>query len=254
VETFTGNAGLDRFSTGIYHRDEYVMAATTWTGDHDLNCGGPDTQRTIRRSNPSESFYTCRDHMMTSIGDTSGYSTGWFAPKQTFASGTQVSWDVNVTDLGARQWWEVSIVPASFNSGVPSCPQCSVVDWLSPSPSGLPAYPAGSVVVGKGPFGNNFSVHANGKTFNPSDWQKVCGDPWALDPEGCASKAIRRTFTIRDNGNNTLTLSAFGKSYTFAGSFPSGGFNVVFKDHNYTPDKDGVPVGHTWHWDNIIVK
>ena len=50
---------------------------------------------------------------MTSVGDTSGYSIAWFSPKQTFQAGatTQVSFDVNVTDLGNRQWWEVSLVP-----------------------------------------------------------------------------------------------------------------------------------------------
>ena len=95
-------------------------------------------------------------------------------------------------------------------------------------------------------------AHANGEDFNPLGL--VSGVVRRLDPEGCASKAIRRTFTITDNGNNTLTLKAFGQTYTFAGSFPTGGFNVVFKDHNYTPDKDGTPVGHTWHWDNIIIR
>ena len=51
-----------------------------------------------------------------------------------------------------------------------------------------------------------------------------------------------------------MTLVAFGDEFTFQGSFPDGDVNVVFKDHNYTPDKDGVPVGHTWHWDNVIVR
>ena len=227
----------------------------TWTGDHDLNCGAPDTQRTINAANKSQSFYLCRDHLMTSIGDVAGYSTGWFSPKQTFATGTQVSWDVNVTDLGARQWWEVMIVPATFNSNVPSCPQCAVKEGLSPDPSGLPAYPAGAIVVGNGPFGNDFHVHANNTDFNPSGWRHVCGDSdGGLGGAACDSKATRLPFTIRDNGNNTLTLNAFGQNYTFKGTFPAGGFDVVFKDHNYTPDKDGKPVGHTWHWDNIVIK
>jgi hypothetical protein len=165
-----------------------------------------------------------------------------------------VSWDVNVTDLGARQWWEVSVVSASFDSGVASCRYCTVIDWLSPSPSGLPAYPDDAVVVGVGPFGKTFNVHANGTNFNPSGWQRTCGDGSALDPEGCASKAIRRTFVLTDNGNGTMTLNAFGHAYTFEGAFPDGDVKVMFKDHNYTPDKDGVPVGHTWHWDNIVVQ
>jgi len=161
----------------------------------------------------------CKDHMMTSIGDTSAYSTGWFSPKQTFTDETSVSWDVNVTDLGARQWWEVAIMPASFNSGVASCPKCSVIDWLSPSPSGLPSYPADAVVVGNGPFGNNFSAHSNGDSFNPAGWRPVCADgdwrAYALGGAACDSKATRLPFTLTDNGNNTVTLEAFGDAYTF---------------------------------------
>jgi hypothetical protein len=250
VETFAGNGGLDRFDRGVYHRDEFIRATTSWQADHDLNCGDPTTSRTIRR-NTDEWIFTCRDHMMTSIGDTSGYSTGWFAPRQTFSSETVVSWDVNVTDLKARQWWEVSIVPATFRSGVASCPQCTVMAWLSPDPSGLPAYPKGSVVVGKGPFGNDIKVSTNGVDRNVAPYMSVCN----LDPEGCRSKAIRRTFSITDNRNGTITVDYGGFArYTVPGSFPAGGFSVVFKDHNYTPNKDGIPVGHTWHWDNIVVR
>lgn len=254
VETFDGDVGLDRFEMGIYHRDGVLVSNTTWNGDHDLDCGSPDTQRLIHREEEFESFYLCKDHLMTSIGDTSGYSTGWFSPSQSFVDASEVSWDVNVTDLGGRQWWEVSIVPSTFRSGVDECPQCSVIDWLSPDPSGLPEYPPDSVVVGDGPFGGDFSVHANGETFNPADWQNVCGDEWALGGDACSSKATRLPFTIRDNGDGTLTLAAFGEQYMFPGAFPPDGFNVVFKDHNYTPDKDEIPVGHTWHWDNIVVR
>ena len=50
---------------------------------------------------------------MTSVGDTSGYSVAWFSPKQTFASVRQVCWDVNLTNLGNRQWWKVAVVSTS---------------------------------------------------------------------------------------------------------------------------------------------
>ena len=252
VETFTGNTGFERFDYGIYHRDEANLGAwpgaATWAGDHDANCGTPNTQRTIHRDRKNESFYMCRDHLMTSIGDTAGYSTGWFSPKQTFTNATQVSWDAGITDLGGRQWWEVSLMPASFNSGVPTCPHCSVTDWLSPSPSGLPAYPAGSVVVGIGP---DVNVSTNGVNRNVAQHTSRC----SFDPEGCASKAIRRPFSMTDNRNGTITVNYGGvRTFTVPGSFPAGGFVVVFKDHNYTPDKDGAVAGYTWHWDNIIVR
>ena len=253
VETFDGNTGLERFDFGIYHRDpvDSVMVANTqWTGDHDLNCGSPDTQRLIHRSNKAESFYMCRDHLMTSIGDTAGYSTGYFAPKQTFSNATTVSWDVNLTDLGGRQWWEVAIVPATFRSGVADCPQCSVIDWLS-TVSHLPAYPCG---IGRRRRRSRRPETSTCRpTVSTATSRQTCKSA-LTDPEACASKAIRRPFSITDNRNGTITVNYGGfDTYTVPGSFPAGGFNVIFKDHNYTPDKDGKPVGHTWHWDNIVV-
>ena len=43
------------------------------------------------------------------------------------------------------------------------------------------------------------------------------------------------------------------------GTQVAGPVRVVLYDHNYTPDKSiqetGVPPqGHTWHWDNIVVR
>ena len=252
VETFTGNTGLDRFNFGIYHRGDDANGvsawpgATSWPGDHDLNCGPPNTgTRTIRRDT-NEWIYLCRDHMMTAIGDTDGYSTGYFAPRQTFSNVTQVSWDANVTDLLGRQWWEVSIVPASFNSGVPTCPHCSSSTDFSPV-TGLPVYPAGSAVVGT--TGRGLLVVSDGihRDVKPHYTIRM------LDPVGAASKAIRRPFTITDNRNGTITVDFGGfDRFTVPGSFPDE-FRVVFKDHNYTPDKDGIPAGYTWHWDNIAI-
>jgi hypothetical protein len=243
VADFTGNTGLDAFETGVFHRDDFLVAKTSWSADHDMNCGDPSTQRTVQRSQPSQSFYLCRDHLMTSVGDTSGYSIAWFAPKQTFQGGTHttVSFDVNVTDLGNRQWWEVSIVPVGS-------PYLATVDWLA-DVAGIDSYDNQSVVVGKGPFGNDGNIVTKGVQRDPLGWGHICD----ADREACASKAIRRTFTVTDNRNGTITFDFLGQQYTYAGSFPSQ-FKVYFKDHNYTPDKDGVPVGHTWHWDNIVVR
>lgn len=242
VETFDNNTGLNRFHTGVYHRDEFLVSSVTWQGDHDADCGPPGTSRTIHRDNPNDIFYTCRDHLMTAVGDTAGYSTAFFTPKTTFINERSVSWDVNITDLGARQWWEVAILPLSSDDLV-------AARWLSPDPTGLDPYPNNSIVVGNGPFGRDFQVFADGSQSQPLS-APMC----ATDPEACGSKAIRRTFTVTDNGNGTVTVEAFGQKFLRNGSFPSGGFKVVFKDHNYTPDKDGVPVGYTWHWDNIIIK
>jgi len=255
IETFTGGTGLERFDTGIYHRGDladgtitWPLAEPTWHGDHDLQCGSPDTTfRIIHRNVKAESFYVCRDHLMTSIGDTDGYSTGWFSPKQTFTTERRVAWDVNLTDLGGRQWWEVSIVPTSFNSGVATCPHCSADPALA-SVAGLPAHPAGSVVVAT--LGRGVNVYTNGVNRDVAQFYTIAN----FDPIAAASKAIRRPFVVTDNGDGTITVEFGGfASYTVPGSFPAGGFTVEFKDHNYTPDKDGPVAGYTWHWDSISV-
>lgn len=253
VETFTGNTGFDRFVHGVHHRDDFLVKDTQWPGDHDLNCGTPATQRTVHRNAPEESFWLCADHLMTGMGDTSGYSIVWFEPNQVFSAAdtTTVSWDVNVTDLLARKWWEVMIVPTSFNSGDPGCPHCAVDPFLSPSPSNLPAYPLGAIVVGSGPFGNDGNIVSGGQGRDPLAWQHICGS-FAVDPEGCASKTIRRQFSVTDNKDGTVSILFLGQTYTYPGGFPAE-FRVVFKDHNYTPTKDGNPQGFTWHWDSISV-
>lgn len=255
TETFTGNTGFERFTHGIYHRDGVEAGKpTTVQGDHahgtaGADCGDPATQRTVHRDVVDESFYVCRDHLMTAIGDWTGYSIGWFSPPGTFTAGdvTTVSWDVNVTDLGSRQWWEMTIVPAAYSSGVAECPHCSAAGGGVADVAGVPLYPPGAVVVGLGPFGD--------PQFPGVPWwfSEFCA--W-VDGPGCASKAIRRTVSITDNRDGTVTTrwQADDETHEFTapGAFPTE-FRVVFKDHNYTPDKDGPVAGHTWHWDTIVI-
>ena len=156
-----------------------------------------------------------------------------------FTDETTVSWDVNATWLGTRQWWEVAIVPADS-------PDVTCLWWL---PCSIPAYPPGAVVVGNGHNGPNLHTDDD---WDFLSWRSICNAN-ALDPEGCASKAIRRPWTITDNQNGTLTVKFHTYTWTKPGSFPDGPFKVVFKDHNYTPNKDGIPQGYTWHWDNIAI-
>ena len=252
AETFTANTGLNRFRTGTHHRgvdaQGGALTSATWQADHDkhlTDCGDPNLfHHTADKADRTSSFYVCRDHMMTTMGDVDGYSVTWFTPAQVFNGRTKVAWDVTVTDLGDRQWWEVAIIPAGG-------PEATVIDWLSPDPSNLPNYPASSVVIGSGPFGGDFHVHSAGQDRTPT-WQPMCG-AYALDPEGCASKALRRPWSVTDNRNGTITIRFNAFTWTVNGSFPSGDFEVIFKQHSYTPDKDGIPMGHTFHWDNIII-
>jgi hypothetical protein len=195
-------------------------------------------------------FFTCRDHLMTSVGAVDSYSLAWFAPNQTFAAvdTDTVSFDVNVTNLLARQWWEVILVDPSEPELI-AHPVVAGIDGTVEGgrPQMIP-YPADSVALGNGPFAPG-PIKINGEN---QGWEPICTTEFALDPEGCAAKPIRRTFTITDNRDGTVTMTGLEQTWTVDGSFPDE-FKVVFKDHNYTPDKDGIPVGHTWHWDNIMV-
>jgi hypothetical protein len=255
VETFTGNTGLQRFRTQVHYRNLTIGSPEghggTWQADHDLACGGADTLRDITTSpgnvaGVAQVVYTCRDHFMTSVGEVDGYSVVSVAPNQTFPTVSRVCWDVNVTNMGNRQWTEVAVVPAGAAAGrivyVTS-------DFFSVDES-VPIYPAGSIVVAN--QGNELKFY-NGAT-------KVGGRGEPGDPEGFASKAIRRQKCMTENGNGTITYTQFVGSGTsthvFDGSFPDNAV-VLFTDHDYTPDKSETPFtrpAYTWHWDNIIVQ
>ena len=247
--TFDGNSGLDAFDRGVWHRDDVLVGSQSWNGDHDLSCGGPDTQRTISRNSPSQSFYTCKDHLMTSVGDASGYSMAWLSPKQTFNGATTVSVDVNSTFLGVRQWWEIGLVPVGYQSPQPDCPLCT--GKHTAIGNRLDELPAGGIVFG--PLGGGGAPMVN---YEKVTRDHVCRTPGPLDSEGCNSKPIRRTWSLTDNQNGTVTLQFMDQKWTTNGSFPQGDWKLVIKDHNYTPSKDcnGACVGFTWHWDNIIVR
>ena len=251
VETFDGNTGLDRFDHGVWHRDPYLVANTQWNGDHDLNCGSPDTQRVVRRSVPAESFYLCRDHMMTAVGDTSGYSIGWFSPRQTFTNTTTVSWDVNVTDLGARQWWEVALVPVEpRDPAVDDSRSISArsIELALTGPSApCPSSPDGFRRRGQRTVTSRGATRPRrrqGLSIRPT-WRPSCGRMGArsggLRVQGHPPAPSPITDNRQRNGHRGAAR-AFGRPYNGrrARSHPADS-HVVFKDHNYTPDKDGVP-------------
>ncbi len=252
-ESFDNDTGLDRFDLGVYHRNLDDLnwpggSGGSWTGDHDVNCGSPDTQRPLRldvgdsaATRRANSFYLCKNHLMTSMGEVDNYSVVWFSPKQVFSSVSSVCFDVNLTDLGTRQWWKVGVVKSSaFDNGsflVSDIPSSNLPTSLSTSNllaatwggQGSAGYPGGKMKIGD----TKTDVESNP---SPND------------------KATRHQVCLVDNGNRTVTFTVAGVSATVAGSFPSGPVRVVFYDHNYTPDKDGRPAGHTWHWDNVVVR
>lgn len=268
-ENFADGDPMTGLDVGIYHRDDFVNADnTSWPGDHastgpDDLCGPPEDKRTVSRGNRSEGFntewvYRCVPggntdlaHLMTSIGDTSGYSIGAFTPRQTFTDVREIRWDVNITEMGNRQFPEVKIIPAS-SFDFQDLP-CSI-EWLPCETSTHGQL--GSVGVS---FQNHeLSIHNGTNNVSLSSrW----GDAF-LNPDDPAVDSIRtrRTHFFRDNGNGTLSFGIEQADGTFltvsrAGRFPTGAVRVVFADHNYTPLKaeNGTPTTFTWHWDDLAV-
>lgn len=278
VEDFSSNDSLDRFEVGIFHRDDFVVTSTSWFGDHaptgpNDSCGPPEQVRLIERSDPSGWIYRCRPggdvaaaHLMTAIGDTSGYSIGSFTPYETFEGIREVRWDVNMTDLGYRQFTEVKVIPeATFDTQQLPC----AIDF----PCDTPSHGAlGS--VGTSTFNGELHIH-NGSQLSSQQYDTPA-DP-ALN-----EIRTRRTHFFRDNGDGTLTFGVERpdgsfQTHTANGSFPAGPVRVVFADHNYTPEKS-VDEGqvnrticreagkfepssslsppclrYTWHWDDIEI-
>jgi hypothetical protein len=280
VETFTGNSGLDRFRYGVYHRDVGSFEAGvpggqwgngkggSWTGDHDLSCGNPATQRPFSSTNSNvaveELLYTCADHLMTSMGDVDSFSIVWFSPDQVFASVDSVDFTVNLTDLGPRQWWKVGVVSdALFNSKHPAglcVPNGSTCNdsWQNINVPGFILSDVGSA--------STWSTSLAGSDRMIASWsgQGSAGYPGGLLKIGNTNTSVssnpapgdkmtRFPVSLVDNHDGTVTFTVADISVTRAGSFPACPCRVVFYDQNYTPDKDGTPIGHTWHWDAIVI-
>jgi hypothetical protein len=260
METFDNNTGMENLDRHVFHRNPDVHNYTgwssgTWTGDHDLDCGGPDTQRPLQKepndgqaTRIANSFYTCRNHMMTAMGDVDGYSIVAFSPKQTFPSVSQVCVDVNLTDLGNRQWLKFGVVSESlYNSANGQVPGYIVSDVL-----------AADVATDLATSDRLIASWSGGLSGGAGGGMKIGNTNTNSYFSGGFDKATRYPVCLTDNGNGTVTFDVASASATTAGSFPDGPVRVVFYDHSYTPDKsngEGWPViGYTFHWDNIVVK
>lgn len=252
---------LDNYDLIVTHRNVDLsgfdgFSGGSWTGDHEATpdgCGPPGTQRDLSwqpgdtYESRLQSIYWCpvgTGHVMTSMGDVDGYSWVALTPARDFTDVVQVSWDVNGTDLGTRQFPEVKLIPIDVFD--PLNLPCVI---LSPTPCNTSTY--GEL----GAFG--FTEFNDNQTFATPDGSPNVQCNLPADPEADASKAIRRTHVLTDNGDGTVTLEIEGKGVcTVPGSFPDGDVRVVFADHNYTPLK-GCPnaecAGFTWHWDNFGV-
>ncbi|MCB0132439.1 MAG: hypothetical protein KDD78_16370, partial [Caldilineaceae bacterium] len=273
-ESFDGDPGapsqallprnFDYVVTHRTHPTEHFSGFSPYLADHADDCAGPNpaisplpqhnvtTSHFSNGANPDQSFFICKNHMMSTMGDVSGYSVTSFWPKQefNFADGGVLEFDVNINGGHPRSWWEVLIVPRTeLKVG-------SAREWLPIDET----YPADRIVF---EFGENKrkiqvgtgAVDPQGKLIDVADWgtweQMFPGDPASSD------RRIRRT--MRMTFNNDQLIWAIEKAdgsfseykVTVPGGLPFDQGLVLFKTHAYTPKKDGNTSTYTFHWDNI---
>ena len=237
-----------QFRHALWRRDDTLVGQTEWPADHSLACSTPDQKRIVHRSNPDESFYECAKHLMISEGDASGYSIAWVSPNQTFSmsGAASVCWEVNLTDMGTRQWFEVGVIPAS-------APDMFADASIASSVAGRPEvviYPRSdyAVMLWSGPSAWLGKLGINGNVNQAKSF------------DANADVATRYPMCFRDDGAGTLTTTvsdpvsgAVLLSHSRPGKFPSGPSKVMLEFKYYTPTKDGSVISTTWHLDSVAV-
>jgi hypothetical protein len=265
-DTHTGNFCTD----GVSCRPEDIPdGVTSFPGDHDESCAGPDTQREIDVSNHADLFWWCapggdaaKGHLM--IGnDTTGYAILGITPKQMFTDVTRVCFDLNQTDLGGGKWFNMVIVPeAEYLAHRNENPRRSEeregeyrLDYTSPG-FNAPNAPGDFNIQGGPTFGM--------KVFQGTVkvWQENESDQFIFESHESWNngndRATRFEHCITDNGDGTLTATQQRpdgeRSWTFDGHIPAGQVRVVFQNDDYNTIKhDGRPGYKTWHIDNIEI-
>ena len=149
-EDFAEESGFaNRFDISVSHGVDpgsVPDAVHEWSGDHDMSCGGPTTQRVVHVSDHAESFWWCAPrgpesgHLMSSL-NTMGYGIASFAPRQVFEDVSRVCWSQNLTDLGGRKWTQMLLIPdETFQSNG------ARLDYVSPG-FGNPGEPGGNQLI-----------------------------------------------------------------------------------------------------------
>lgn len=282
IERFSGDPAApsqallpSNFDFVVTHRTEakeqFSKLYTPFPADHDETCAGPDpsvlpirqhqvyTSQTSNGSKPDESFFICKHHMMSSMGEVGPYSVSAFWPRQEFdfSDGGTLLFDVNVNEgHSQRHWWEIMIVPKD-QLKVGAGPVDSAIDETYPVDRIVLDFRnlVRSIKVGTGSLAPNGWL-VNQREFGRYDWA-YWGDLHPDDP-ALNDRRIRRKMRIifRDNRILWRIRTHDGSWDTFSVNIPGGlpferGL-VVFKTHAYTPYKQNNYDTYTFHWDNIL--
>ena len=272
-ETFDGDPASpsqallpDNFDFVVTHRThprDHTPLFDLYPADHGDDCAGPAppspaqhmvaTTHLSNGANPDPSFYICKNHMMSSMGDVEGYSVTAFWARQAFdfSDGGIIEFDVNINDGHARSWWEILITtPDQLKVG-------AAQDWLPIDET----YPRDRILLEFSPSSSRLIMVGSARVA-PDGWDTTASDwrHWAdIDPSDPAltDRRIRRRMRVRID-NETIVWEIEKRDGTFDGytatlnaPLPFRRGLVLFKTHAYTPTKDENYDRYTYHWDNI---
>ncbi len=259
---------MDFVVTHRTHPRDHLPVFSLFPADHDQNCAGPTPmaltglpapQHMVRSTHassgrsPDQSFFVCKNHMMSAMGDIEGYSVSAFYPRQSFdfSDGGVLEFDVNINDGHPRSWWEIMIAPREqLKLG-------AAREWLPIDETysrdrivlDFSANSRRAIAVGSG------GLAPEGWIVNESDWR----DWRFIDPDDPAlvDRRTRRTMRIELSAMAIRWGVEMGDGefdwyeVEVPGGLPFSQGIVMFKTHAYTPTKDDNFDQYTFHWDNL---
>ncbi|MEM1080025.1 MAG: hypothetical protein AAGH65_00435 [Pseudomonadota bacterium] len=281
-ETFDGDPASpsqellpQKFDYVVTHRqhpqEQFTRNYPAFPADHATDCTGPNplisplpqhlvvTRQDSDGQDPDDSFFICKNHMMSSMGEVAWYSNSAFWPRQAFdfSEGGVLEFDVSINlGHGQRSWWEILIAPREQMRVGTASPESAIDE----------RYPADRIVLNFSELVRHIRVGSGAidpdgwqvdeRQFGPYDWTY-----WnALFPNDPAlsDRRIRRTMRISLMDNEIIWAieTADGSFDEFAVTLPEGlpftqGL-VLFKTHAYTPvSSQNNTDTYTFHWDNI---
>lgn len=244
-------------------RDHLSAELLSFPADHGPDCAGPPSQHSVTSShlsngsNPDQSFYVCKNHMMSALGEVSGYSVSAFYPRQDFdfSEGGVIEFETNMNVGHPRHWWEVMIVPRELL-------KVGAAEHFWPIDE---TYPSESILLSLLPDGKRKITLHSGATppagiiassTDWRDWKFLNNETPDNDPQ-FDDRRRRHLHRIEVNANKITwwVEKLDGELDAFELNLPNGiPFNqglVVLKTHAYTPNKDGNFDRLTVHWDEF---
>ncbi len=255
------------FDFSVTHRTHprnHTPLFASYPADHGINCAGPAPPNPAQHAvvtdhetdgmTPDASFFVCKNHMMSSMGEVEGYSVTAFWPRQEFVfdRAAVLEFDVNIDDQHPRFWWEILITPRD-QMKVGAAQDFWPIDER---------YPEDRIVLSFHPNSER-QIEVGTGAVAPGGWivSEKDGRPWRLwvdpsDPALDDRRVRRRMRIILHRTEITWEIEKQDGSYDLfrvavPGGLPFDRGLVIFKTHAYTPNKDGNFDRTTFHWDRL---